>query len=369
MTPSPDEALHFRGKTLTPESPRPLHIPEPANIPVLENQMDPVFNDTSTYEPVHKATHGWSHGGLHGQGGPRQNQDSGSSHGLNAQYGNVSALYYPSNSGSGTENSGHLNSGFSLPDPSCSYVAPVDPVSQGFATASEVENTQISAQSRMPGRLNDEQDSGSTTGGVNFQNLLDNLSHSDPGATMAGVPPVDTSSFHQAPVDEPSQSQGVSAHHAQAQSIQPHHTHNEVAYQQLPSAHGAANAPHAFPAHSNTQTQSQSQPYSIAGTSSAGNNLLPPTSGFQTPSTGPESQRSSQEPSVQGLKKGRVDKQGRPIKGIDDDSPWGPEVQKKYDEFLHDERIYVTEGLWDRFPMGSRLFVGQYYLRSFLFML
>lgn len=60
------------------------------------------------------------------------------------------------------------------------------------------------------------------------------------------------------------------------------------------------------------------------------------------------------------LKKGRVDKQGRPIKGIDDDSPWGPEVQKKYDEFLHDERIYVTEGLWDRFPMGSRLFVGKY---------
>lgn len=46
----PDEVIHFRGKTLTPESPRPLHIPEPSNIPVLENQMDPVFNDTSTYE-------------------------------------------------------------------------------------------------------------------------------------------------------------------------------------------------------------------------------------------------------------------------------------------------------------------------------
>lgn len=51
MTPeSPDEALHFRGKTLTPESPRPLHVAEPTSIPVLQNQMDPVFNDTSTYE-------------------------------------------------------------------------------------------------------------------------------------------------------------------------------------------------------------------------------------------------------------------------------------------------------------------------------
>jgi hypothetical protein len=39
-------------------------------------------------------------------------------------------------------------------------------------------------------------------------------------------------------------------------------------------------------------------------------------------------------------------------------------VQKKYDEFLHDERVYVTEGLWDRFPPGSRLFVGKNILQS-----
>ena len=53
MTPSPpDEVLHFRGKTLTPESPRPIYIPEPSNFPVLLNQMDPVFNDTSTYGNV-----------------------------------------------------------------------------------------------------------------------------------------------------------------------------------------------------------------------------------------------------------------------------------------------------------------------------
>ncbi|KAJ9481296.1 hypothetical protein VN97_g12192 [Penicillium thymicola] len=47
-----------------------------------------------------------------------------------------------------------------------------------------------------------------------------------------------------------------------------------------------------------------------------------------------------------------------PPEGVDDESPWGPKVQKKYDEFLHDERINVAEGLWDLFPMGSRLFVG-----------
>ncbi|EMR82214.1 putative rna-binding protein [Botrytis cinerea BcDW1] len=41
-----------------------------------------------------------------------------------------------------------------------------------------------------------------------------------------------------------------------------------------------------------------------------------------------------------------------------DDRPWGPTVQKKYDEFLDRERTYVTEGLWERFPKGSRLFIG-----------
>ncbi|KAI6245896.1 hypothetical protein HI914_06136 [Erysiphe necator] len=40
------------------------------------------------------------------------------------------------------------------------------------------------------------------------------------------------------------------------------------------------------------------------------------------------------------------------------ETKWAPEVQKMYDEFLEDERRYVTEGLWDRFPMGSRLFIG-----------
>jgi hypothetical protein len=41
------------------------------------------------------------------------------------------------------------------------------------------------------------------------------------------------------------------------------------------------------------------------------------------------------------------------------DAKWGPEVQKLYDEFLADEQMYVTEGLWDRFPIGSRLFIGK----------
>ncbi|KAG9230319.1 hypothetical protein BJ875DRAFT_385419 [Amylocarpus encephaloides] len=41
-----------------------------------------------------------------------------------------------------------------------------------------------------------------------------------------------------------------------------------------------------------------------------------------------------------------------------EDARWGPDVQAQYDDFLVAERMYVTEGLWDRFPVGSRLFIG-----------
>ncbi|KAI9886636.1 MAG: U3 snoRNP protein [Watsoniomyces obsoletus] len=52
-TSSPPEVPEFRGKTLTPVSPRPVHVAEPSNIPVLENQIDPAFNETSAHINPH----------------------------------------------------------------------------------------------------------------------------------------------------------------------------------------------------------------------------------------------------------------------------------------------------------------------------
>jgi hypothetical protein len=43
----------------------------------------------------------------------------------------------------------------------------------------------------------------------------------------------------------------------------------------------------------------------------------------------------------------------------DYDMSWTPAIQKLYDEFLVDERMYVSEDLWDKFPAGSRLFIGE----------
>src|SRR5438045_7831650 len=51
MTSSPplEEAPQFHTQTLSPISPRPLHFPEPSKIPVLQNQMDPDFNNTANH--------------------------------------------------------------------------------------------------------------------------------------------------------------------------------------------------------------------------------------------------------------------------------------------------------------------------------
>lgn len=44
-----DQAPEFHTKTLSPLSPLPVHPPEPSNIPVLQKQIDPFFNMTSTH--------------------------------------------------------------------------------------------------------------------------------------------------------------------------------------------------------------------------------------------------------------------------------------------------------------------------------
>lgn len=48
----------------------------------------------------------------------------------------------------------------------------------------------------------------------------------------------------------------------------------------------------------------------------------------------------------------------------DEDIRWPPEINRLYEEFLEEERKYVTDGQWDQFPMGSRLFIGKLGRRS-----
>jgi len=411
MTPSsPDEALHFRGKTLTPESPRPLHIPEPANIPVLENQMDPVFNDTSTYDrpgfaqdPFQALNQhdGWSNVskevgvGLGGQDRDRD-RDAGSLHGAQQPEDptmmNDISVSAPESYSSASAGAQQANNNLALADSNTSHAPPVIPVPQSVATTGEIDNTGNSLiASSLPGHLEAEakrdnaaagdltavSGSGSAATGVNFQTLLDNLSHPPAAATATtGAVPslVEPSSAPKASMDEAFQSGPSSSLDTQSMNLparpplqdpsstHPNYpSHGDPVYHQLPPAQNPAYATESSNhAHQNMPSMTPGGP---PGTGSGVGALPPPPiASFQqtqqTPSAA-ESQTSQETLSQTPPKKGRIDKTAvRPGKAADDDSPWGPEVQKKYDEFLHDERIYVTEGLWDRFPIGSRLFVG-----------
>lgn len=417
---SPDEALHFRGKTLTPESPRPLHIAEPANIPVLQNQMDPVFNNTSTYNHTESGQQQPSyHNGRHAHGFPTENtgsgdarqdsgprkdpQEPGSFHSVpssvdgsmnkNDTSVSVSAkTSVPSNpSAPGTAEPSAVQDPATNPSltavdaesaPSLGQTFTSDPShpSQAIPGASELDNaasnTNWPIQSAPHGRLDnqrgDDNASKSYEDGVDFQNILDNLP--PPSSTAPSAAPVVSetlsSSMDDSPVPQAASDESVKATLSlpprpppqEKPSIHPNYNPSDDirSYHQLP--------PHNASTPTSYSNQDSNHLASLAaagapGTTSGSSALPPPPlASFQK---SPPSSAEAQDGSVQANQKnGGADRQpGRPPKSTDEDLPWGREVQRKYDEFLHEERIYVTEGLWDRFPSGSRLFVGQYYRR------
>lgn len=336
--------------------------------------MDPVFNDTSTYERSeyepqqhyhqHLQENGWSQvpangqNGLSWEAGSLQQQQRGNHPVLNDM--SVSSANFYTSHQANPEQDGNPNPYLAHSDPSHSHATPVVPVSQGFATTSELDKANHPAQ---PARVDDaKEDIGAHAKGFNFQTLLDNLSH--PSGAAANTPPAEGSSIPQAPTDE--SLQGISARAYQDPSIQPNYlSTDEIPYHQHPATPSTA-TPSAYATQSSNHAQQPFLPSMATATAlstepSAGPLPPPPAASFQhTPPSGAEPQ-SSPESLTQEAKKGRSDKQPlRTGKGGEDDAPWAPDVQKKYDAFLHDERIYVTEGLWDRFPVGSRLFVGQY---------
>jgi hypothetical protein len=238
--------------------------------------------------------------------------------------------------------------------------------------ANEVDHpiTNLQTQAALHGRLDAEHkhEDSSAGNGVDFQNLLDNL----PSSTAASAPPVPGNTISAG--DPPTSPQAAAGEASQFSlglpprpppqakpSIHPNYNPSDDirSYHQLPTQ--------TSPSSSNPYASQQSNYQSTLGPTalspavapgtSLGSSALPPPpiASFQQPSSvAVETQDAS--PATQ--KNGPVDRQ--PARS-DEDTPWGPDVQKKYDEFLRDERVYVTEGLWDRFPYGSRLFVGQYH--------
>lgn len=448
----PDEALHFRGKTLTPESPRPVHIPEPSNIPVLENQMDPIFNDTSTYEKTKPngtqdqlyqsalengsfperagggegATVGGIGGITFGQGdipGQTQGHDTGSFHSEPLET-NLSdgvpvaiASAYPSENASQTSTKSssqtQAQEAFdravltSLPPDASDIPSHLDrfqPTAQNpsqpsyaeFSPATYNQSESLVAETPTTTGLNSAQPitpssalevtgggkEGVPETGVDFQNLLDNLAPSastapsGPVVTATVSSPPDNSTIPQIPADgslptsaglppRPPRQQKPSTHpnYVSGDGIRTYHPIHPQNIGQSASSYNPQQANTYPPNNTGLSPLTGVAPGAAPGTSSGLSGLPPPpVATFQ--------QQQQQSPTLSQEATGQVNSYGnknerhagRSSQTSDGEAPWGPEVQKKYDEFLHEERIYVTEGYWDRFPPGSRLFVGWYSL-------
>ncbi|KAJ9482781.1 hypothetical protein VN97_g10642 [Penicillium thymicola] len=308
--------------------------------------MDTVLNDTSTHEHLVynqvQAYNGWRRNLV--KGGPRQKQSADIFHGRDLARQNdvnVAATQRPPTPGLESAS----NSGYSLSGPTYTHAAPVTPVYQEFAIC-KADST---STTQLPNHLDAEKEDEGYRTGENSHNF-DHPSQPNSGVASpsTGVMSIaENSSFHHTPTSGPILTQDIPAQFTHTASAPLYDLSNEQASKT------------AYAAQSGIPPQNHSLPlYTAPGTISPVNTLPPsPSARSQTPFTAPESQESSQTPS-QALKKCCVDKHGWRFEGLSDDSPWVPEVQKKYDQFLHDERINVTEGLWDLFPMQSRLFVG-----------
>ncbi|KAF2000474.1 hypothetical protein P154DRAFT_576150 [Amniculicola lignicola CBS 123094] len=360
----PQEAEHIRGKTLTPESPKPLYYPSPANVPILEQQMDPMFHEnvpnigtpasfqsypqpthtpsaqsTSSYyteqqgAPTHQnsAASGAvgpaqadysqmaAYGG--GQGGPQHQDNSSSIHN------------YISQNQASTQSSSDAQSA-PAQDSRSAYPPPYDP----NAYAAQYNQAQ-NAPRGYP-----YQSQANASNGVDFQAILDLL---PPAAT--GGP--------------------TNQHATPSVSAQPTPTHGQTPISSMPVA---ANLPARPPAQEKPATHPNYNPNDDIR-SYHPHSQKPPNSQYR--GTGhlqplnvrsgagngaPENYsatRSNQSPSTPGYGR-HPSLSERSLSPDDENSRWPPEINKLYEEFLEDERKYVLDGQWDQFPMGSRLFIG-----------
>ena len=429
--PEPPLEAHRYARSQTPESPRPLHIPEPSNIPVLQNQMDPVFNDTSTYDirPNSQPFTGISErlqdfetsaanrntGNLFDNVGQHRlaarNEDAVESKHQSAQIvsGNQIAENKPisQNLSDAFSNANPTQPPLlqppqsaapqtSLPQQDSSYrdesdaLSPTQSSLRPLADQNEKAQGPVQVPSDGAGdqtaRPSGAPDNGSQSmaqsqgrpsadEGVNYQSLLDNLAQSTATATTAeshtaptAAEPVEANAMSHTEAEKPLPSVAGLPPRPPPQekpAIHPNYSANESirSYHQLPNANtNASSFSNQLPSY---RQDTSMPPVNVAplpsNTFRAANGLPPP------PALGTYQQLQQivpqhGSPTVQVLHDREIVSSPNLKASYEgEDIKWPQEVQEQYDRFLHDERNYVTEGVWDRFPPGSRLFVGTRY--------
>jgi hypothetical protein len=366
----PQEALEFRGKSLTPQSPKPLRFPSPSSIPILKLQMDPDFSENTAFaanslpgEPTHpqsqtstppSAAENIADFGIDGLHQPREVEDGGAdvpehSNGVGKE-GHVQAVeptqlaFADPTSIHSSTNQAHANASadanneFTIPH--SSGIAPKSLAISATAIAptpteaSGVPETPVN--SAPPNSALD-----AIPSGVDFQALLDTLTphtqsaaQNEPNDHVSNIgqnPALQANNATLPPRPPPQEKPAIHPNYAPGDDIRVYHPHSQ---KDTAASYRAQNA--------------VPPPLMTTGA----NGLPPPPAAsfqqLQSPSLPLQSPATQALPSVD-------------TNGEDEDAPFPPEVERQFDEFLHDERINVTEGNWDKFPDGSRLFIGKCY--------
>lgn len=352
----PQQAEHIRHQQLTPESPRPQQIPSPANIPILslDKQMDPVF-DESAYNTQHAtpapqypsaASHTLSVSSttvppLADYSHVADSQDVGAQFAGNyAPTGGPSAAHGGATGTQTQDTSPIQNYSAHHTGASCSHDAQAAP-SQNNSAYPFAHNNAYSAQpapvqSAQGAHFQTEATAG---GNVDVQALLDSLT--------------------------PLANNAPSGHYASqlpSHSVQPQGS----AAASLPQP--ASNLPPRPPAQEKPVTHPNYNPSDDIrsyhpGSALASNPQQRGNGQMQALTAGAQPSSSVARPAhsspVAGASGAQAQRSASPG-GDDEDIRWGPEVNRLYEAFLDQERKFVTEGQWDQFPMGSRLFIGEY---------
>lgn len=402
--PPEDAYVQSEPHPLSPASPKPIHFPQPTNIPVLENMMDVGYNQTEAHmsDPAMRNTElrpgAWQdpnevsaetvdHASPFSTGGdatepakddgasasepapnggdahssstetfanepevPHVSQSNGISHEANSHY---QADVVPETH--------HTNADAPLPssDPSVPSAEPTAPIADAVVAQShETDHSQAQAPSSptphqvsaVPG--DDDNVSaqppseGETQEPVPGADPSSPLSASGPGVHPSGLPP------RPPPQEQPL----INPHYAHSQHIRDYHPH---------ASHPAL--------HSNTINNSSSNaaqpsfappslPANPQQVAAGGNNVYQPQQ-LQT-GTVPHTPQTTHDFPQQFSNTNTPIESRREFKlaagetPTIDDQPWTQDIQQKYDHFLNEERRYVNEAKWDQFPFGSRLFVG-----------
>ncbi|QDS77855.1 hypothetical protein FKW77_000131 [Venturia effusa] len=360
----PQEAAEFRGNSHTPVSPKPSYFPSPANIPILEAQMDPTFNETmmqtmhpdtfsATTSPATQFDYATAPGNVadqsaqstaNAQGIDSAQEDDGSDGFVSIQ--EVEEQYPDHEDNSNVDVSQGATTSLPQAPVSSSEAVQATPATQSTSgvdhasfeppTATADDSVKQEANTHTDPRQNPLPTQNTAT--LDLDAILAGL-EKQAQVNLVKASPVNsnTTPLQQTktelsalppnpnlPPKPPAQDPASQSNFTPSSDIRSYHPHNQ-----------------------------KDAPYRAAGLSTLNTNGLPqPPHSYQTPLSS-TFVNPTQSPAASNF--GQRDGS---LTDEDEEVHLDPQTQREYDQFLAFERQNVADGQWDKFAVGSRLFIG-----------